>query len=139
MATQWAPSPLHSRGKIRVFLLQEVLFAPVVNSVGKSEYGHYTAKAQESPLKRGKTSNKIVQLLAQHCRTMCCRMMFLILPPLGCNSCATKSFAQSCSIMLQKVDQPSTFHNNILDCCPFYHSFFDVHTTKTAKISLMIG
>ena len=27
MATQWAPGSLHSKGKIRVFLLQEVLFA----------------------------------------------------------------------------------------------------------------
>jgi len=50
MATQWAPGPLHSNGKIRVFLLQEVLFALVVHSVGVSKYGHYTAQAQESPL-----------------------------------------------------------------------------------------
>ena len=48
MATQWAPGPLHSKVKIRVFLLQEVLFALVVHSVGVSEYGHYTAQAQES-------------------------------------------------------------------------------------------
>ena len=27
MATQWAPGPLHSKGKIRPFLLQELLFA----------------------------------------------------------------------------------------------------------------
>ena len=40
------PSPF--KGKIRVFLLQEVLFAIVVRSVGVNEYGHYTAQAQES-------------------------------------------------------------------------------------------
>ena len=39
---------LHLKGKIRVFLLQEVLFAIVVCSVGVSKYGHYTAQAQES-------------------------------------------------------------------------------------------
>ena len=48
MAIQWVLGPLHSKGKIRVFLLQEVLFALVVHSVGVSEYGHYTAQAQES-------------------------------------------------------------------------------------------
>ena len=47
MATQWAPGPLHSKGKIRVFVLQEVLFALVVHSVGVNKYGHYTALAQE--------------------------------------------------------------------------------------------
>ena len=35
-STQWAPDPLHSKGKIRVFLLQEVLFAIVARSVGVS-------------------------------------------------------------------------------------------------------
>ena len=50
MAAQWAPGSLHSKGKIRVFLLQEVLFALVVHSVGVSEYEHYTAQAQESLL-----------------------------------------------------------------------------------------
>jgi len=50
MTTQWAPGPLHSKGKIRVFLLQEDLFALVVHSVGVSEHGHYTPQAQESPL-----------------------------------------------------------------------------------------
>ena len=50
MATQWAPGPLHSKGEIRVFLLEEVLFALVVHSMGVSEYGHYTAQAQGSPL-----------------------------------------------------------------------------------------
>ena len=34
---QWAPGPLHSKEKMRVFLLQEVLFALVVHSVGGSE------------------------------------------------------------------------------------------------------
>jgi len=48
MATQWAPGPLHSKGKFRVFLLQEMLFALVVHSVGVSKYGHYTAQVQES-------------------------------------------------------------------------------------------
>ena len=37
MATQWAPGPLNSKGKIRVFLLQEVLFALVVHSVSGCE------------------------------------------------------------------------------------------------------
>ena len=36
MATQWAPGPLHLKDKIRVFLLQEVLFALVVYSAGVS-------------------------------------------------------------------------------------------------------
>ena len=53
MATQWDPGPLHSKGKIRVFLLQEVLFALVVHSAGVIKCGHYTAQAQESPLNPG--------------------------------------------------------------------------------------
>ena len=53
MATEWAPCPLHSKGKIRVFLLQEVLFALVVQSAGVSEYGHYTVQAEESVLNSG--------------------------------------------------------------------------------------
>ena len=57
MATQWAPGPLHSKGKIRVFLLQEVLFALVVHSEGVSEFEHYTTQAQESPLDSGATNN----------------------------------------------------------------------------------
>ena len=48
MATQWDPGPLHSKGKIRVFLLQEVLFPLDVHSIGLSEYGHYTAQTQDS-------------------------------------------------------------------------------------------
>ena len=50
MAAQWAPGPLQSKGKIRVFLLQEVLFALVVHSVGVSDYEHYTAQAQQGLL-----------------------------------------------------------------------------------------
>ena len=53
MATQWAPGSLNSKGKIRVFLLQEVLFALIVHSVGVSVYGLYTSQAQESPLDSG--------------------------------------------------------------------------------------
>ena len=53
MATQWALGPLHSKKKIRVFLLQQVLFALVVHSVGVREYGHYTAQAEESVLNFG--------------------------------------------------------------------------------------
>ena len=56
MATQWAPGLLHSKGKIRVFLLEEVLFALVDHSLGVSEYGHYTAQAQESLFHSGATS-----------------------------------------------------------------------------------
>ena len=47
MATQWAQGPLHLKRKIRVFLHQELLFN-LVHSVGVSEYGHYTAQAEES-------------------------------------------------------------------------------------------
>ena len=53
MATQWAPGLLHSKRKIRVFLHQEVLFHLVVHSVGVTEYGHYTAQAEESVLTFG--------------------------------------------------------------------------------------
>ena len=56
MATQWAPDPLHSKFEIRVSLLQGVLFALVVHSVGVSEHGHYTAQAQESLLDSGATN-----------------------------------------------------------------------------------
>ena len=45
MATQRVPGPLHSKGKIRVFLLQEVLFARGVHSVGVGKYGYHTAQA----------------------------------------------------------------------------------------------
>ena len=60
MATHWVPGPLHSKGKIRVFLLQEVLFALVVHSVGVSKYAHYTAQAQESLLLNSGATNKVV-------------------------------------------------------------------------------
>ena len=50
MAAQWAPGPLQSKVKIRVFLLQEVLFALVVHSVGVSDFEHYTAQAQQDLL-----------------------------------------------------------------------------------------
>ena len=56
MAIQWFPGPPHSKGKIRVFLLQEVLFARVAHSVGVSKYGHHTAQARESPLDSGVTN-----------------------------------------------------------------------------------
>ena len=45
-ATEWAPGSLLLKWKITVFLLQEVLFALVVHSVGVSEYGHCKAQAQ---------------------------------------------------------------------------------------------
>ena len=48
---------LHSKGKIGVLILQEVLFALVVHSVGVSEYGHYKAQAEESVLNSGATNN----------------------------------------------------------------------------------
>ena len=63
MATQWALGPLHSKRKIRVFLLQEV-FALVVHSVGVREYGNYTAQEQESLLNSGAT-NKAVFILGR--------------------------------------------------------------------------
>ena len=44
-----APGPLHSKGKIRVSILQELSFVLVVHSVGVREYGNYTTQAQESP------------------------------------------------------------------------------------------
>ena len=49
MATQWAPGSL----------LEEVLFTHVVHSVAVSEYGHYTAEAQESLLNSGETSKAV--------------------------------------------------------------------------------
>ena len=48
---------LHSKGKLRVFLLREVLFAPVVHSVGVSKYGHHKSQAQESSLDSGRHHN----------------------------------------------------------------------------------
>ena len=61
IATQWAPGPLHSKGEIGVFLLQEVLFL-VVHSEGVSKYGHYTAQAHESPLNSGATNRAFLTL-----------------------------------------------------------------------------
>ena len=62
MATEWAPGSLYSKWKIRVFLLQEELFALVVHLVGVSEYGHYKAQAQESLLNSGATNNAFFNL-----------------------------------------------------------------------------
>ena len=59
MATEWAPGSLHSKWKIRLFLLQEVLFAFVVHSVGVSEYAHYKAPAQEGLLNSGATKKAV--------------------------------------------------------------------------------
>ena len=53
-------SPVHSKVKIRVFLLQEVLFA--VHSVGVSKYGHHTPQAQESLLGSGATKEAVFML-----------------------------------------------------------------------------
>ena len=53
---EWASGPLHSNWKIRVFLLQEVFFPLVVQSVGVNENGHYKAQAQESLLNFGATN-----------------------------------------------------------------------------------
>ena len=55
-ATQWAPGPLHSKRKIRVFLLHEVLFDIAAHSVGVREYGHYTQQAEKSVLNSGATN-----------------------------------------------------------------------------------
>ena len=64
MATQWAPGPLHSKGKISVFLLQEVLFALVVHLVGVSKHGHYKGEAQGSLL-NSRATNKAVFILGR--------------------------------------------------------------------------
>ena len=63
MATQWAPGPLHSKGIIRIFLLQEVLFA-LVHSACVREYGHHTVQAQESLL-YSEATNKAVFILGR--------------------------------------------------------------------------
>ena len=55
MVTQWAPGPLHPKGRIRVSHPQEALFALDILSVCVSEYGHYTAQAQQSLLHSGAT------------------------------------------------------------------------------------
>ena len=64
MAKQWTPGPLHSKGKIRVSLLQEMLFACVVHSVRVSKYGHYTGQAQECLLDY-KAKNKAFFILGR--------------------------------------------------------------------------
>ena len=48
--------PLHSKEKIRVFLLQEVSVALYVDLLGASGYGHYTPQIQESLLNSGATN-----------------------------------------------------------------------------------
>ena len=63
-------SPVHSKVKIRVSLLQEVLFAVfllqevlfAVHSVGVSKYGHHTAQAQESLFCSGATKEAVFML-----------------------------------------------------------------------------
>ena len=65
MTTQWAPGPLHPKGKIIVLLLQEVLLDLDVHSVSVSEYGHYTAQAQESLLDSG-AINKAFFILGRY-------------------------------------------------------------------------
>ena len=64
MATQWAQGTLHPKGKIRVPLLQEVLFALDFHSVGVRECGHYTAQAEESLLDSG-AKNKAFFILGR--------------------------------------------------------------------------
>ena len=54
MGTRWAPGPLHPKGKVRVPLLQELLFALDILSVAVSEY--CTAQAQESLSDSGATN-----------------------------------------------------------------------------------
>jgi len=58
MATQWASGPLHPQGKVRVFLLQEVLFALHVHLVGVGQSGHYTAQEQAQDKSDSLWSNK---------------------------------------------------------------------------------
>ena len=55
MVTQWAPGPLHPKGRIRVSQLQEAFFTLDIFSVCVSECGYYTAQAQESLLDSGAT------------------------------------------------------------------------------------
>ena len=47
---------LRSKGKISFPPSRSVFFSLAVHSVGVSEYGHYTARAQESPLDSGETN-----------------------------------------------------------------------------------
>ena len=51
VAFPWQHNGLQAFSILRgIFLLQEVLFAIAVCSVGVSEYGHYTTQARESLL-----------------------------------------------------------------------------------------
>ena len=71
---QWAPGPLHSKGEIRVFLLQERLAALVVHSVCVSEYRRYTTPAQESQLDSGTTNKAFFILGGQRSGNECVAM-----------------------------------------------------------------
>jgi len=73
------PSPF--KEEIRVFLHQEVLLDLVVHSVGVSEYGHYTAQAEESVLNSG-ALNKAFFIL------VCCYGDIIITITM-CSSCST--------------------------------------------------
>jgi len=48
MVTQWALGPLHLKSKIRVSLLQEVLFVLDIHSVGVNEYGDDDTSTRKS-------------------------------------------------------------------------------------------
>ena len=63
MTIPWRP--LHSKGKIRVFLLQDELFAHVIHSAGVSKYGHHAAQAQaqENSLDSGATNKAYVAMV----------------------------------------------------------------------------
>ena len=65
MATQWAPGTVQTICKIRVSLLQEVLFALDVHSVGVNYTGHDTTQAQESLLDSGATNKAFFILMVE--------------------------------------------------------------------------
>ena len=67
------PSPF--KRKLRVSLLQEVLFALAVHSVGVSEHGHYRAQAQENPLDSGATNKAFLLLGRQRSGNKCVTMV----------------------------------------------------------------
>lgn len=90
MATQWFPGPLHSKGKIRVFLLQEVLFARVVHSVGVSRYGHHAAQVQESPLDSGAEIRHFSFWEGRSLLRVCC-YGDIITTITMCSSCSTST------------------------------------------------
>ena len=54
--------PSLSKGKIRVFLPREELFAIVVCSVGVSEYGNFRVQAQEILINTGATNTAVLIL-----------------------------------------------------------------------------